>query len=101
MAFRSVRIWRPSLKSRMIHFQTKIQVESAGLNSPVVMDDLKKFSRYFAPYKFALATGIACILAYVICSLYIPLIVGKAVDANWTEVNWTCLLYTSPSPRDS
>jgi ATP-binding cassette subfamily B protein len=55
------------------------------------MDDLKKFSRYFAPYKFALATGIACILAYVICSLYIPLIVGKAVDANWTEINWSNL----------
>ena len=55
------------------------------------MDDLKKFSRYFAHYKFALAAGIACILAYVICSLYIPLIVGKAVDANWTEVNWSNL----------
>ncbi|HTG95183.1 MAG TPA: ABC transporter ATP-binding protein [Pyrinomonadaceae bacterium] len=55
------------------------------------MDDLKKFSRYFAPYKFALATGIACILAYVICSLYIPLIVGQAVDANWTAVNWANL----------
>jgi ATP-binding cassette, subfamily B, multidrug efflux pump len=55
------------------------------------MDDLKKFARYFAPYKFALATGIGCILAYVICSLYIPLIVGKAVDANWTEVNWSNL----------
>lgn len=55
------------------------------------MDDLKKFSRYFAPYKFALVAGIACILAYVICSLYIPLIVGHAVDANWTEVNWSNL----------
>lgn len=56
------------------------------------MDDLRKFARYFAPYKFALVTGISCILAYVICSLYIPLIVGQAVDANWTtEVTWSKL----------
>lgn len=52
------------------------------------MDDLKRLARYFAPYKFSLFTGIACILAYVLCTLYIPLIVGQAVDANWTEVSW-------------
>lgn len=52
------------------------------------MDDLKRFARYFAPYKLSLFTGIACILAYVLCSLYIPLIVGQAIDANWTEVSW-------------
>jgi ATP-binding cassette subfamily B protein len=55
------------------------------------MEDLKKFARYFAPYKLALTIGIACILAYVICSLYIPLIVGQAVDANWNQVSWTRL----------
>jgi len=55
------------------------------------MEDLKKFARYFGPYKFALMTGIACILAYVLCSLYIPLIVGHAVDANWKEVSWSRL----------
>ena len=55
------------------------------------MDDLKKVARYFAPYKLSLIAGIACILAYVLCSLYIPLIVGEAVDANWTEVSWSRL----------
>lgn len=55
------------------------------------MNDLRKFVRYFGPYKFALATGIACILAYVLCSLYIPLIVGQAVDQNWTTVSWSKL----------
>lgn len=55
------------------------------------MEDLKKLARYFAPYKLALTIGIACILAYVICSLYIPLIVGQAVDANWNQVSWTRL----------
>jgi ATP-binding cassette, subfamily B, multidrug efflux pump len=55
------------------------------------MDDLKRLARYFAPYKLSLIAGIACILAYVLCSLYIPLIVGQAVDANWTEVSWSGL----------
>lgn len=52
------------------------------------MDDLKKFARYFSPYKVALVTGILCIVAGVIFNLYIPLIVGNAVDENWTEVSW-------------
>lgn len=55
------------------------------------MDDLKRLARYFAPYKLSLIAGIACILAYVLCSLYIPLIVGQAVDANWTEISWSRL----------
>lgn len=52
------------------------------------MDDLRKFWRYFLPYKLSLATGITCILGSVVFSLYIPLIVGQAVDANWSEVTW-------------
>src|ERR1700674_972951 len=55
------------------------------------MDDLRKFFRYFLPYKISLAIGIACILASVIFNLYIPLIVGQAVDANWSKVTWTRL----------
>src|SRR5260370_5944567 len=55
------------------------------------MDDIKKFGRYFRPYKVSLTIGIACILAGVCFNLYIPLIVGQAVDANWTVVNWSML----------
>jgi ATP-binding cassette, subfamily B, multidrug efflux pump len=55
------------------------------------MDDLKKFTRYFRPYKFSLVAGIACILASVLAGLYIPVIVGDAIDANWTQVSWTRL----------
>ena len=35
--------------------------------------------------------GVLCILASVIFSLTIPLIVGQAVDENWTEVSWSKL----------
>jgi ATP-binding cassette subfamily B multidrug efflux pump len=59
------------------------------------MDDLKKFSRYFLPYKVSLTVGILCILAGVIFNLYIPLIVGQAVDANWTEVTWSKLTFSA------
>jgi ATP-binding cassette subfamily B multidrug efflux pump len=55
------------------------------------MDDLRKFSRYFLPYKLSLTIGIACILASVLFNLYIPLIVGQAVDANWTQISWSLL----------
>lgn len=59
------------------------------------MDDLRKFARYFLPYKVELTTGIICILASVVSSLYIPLIVGQAIDANWNEVSWSRLLVSA------
>lgn len=55
------------------------------------MDDLRKFGRYFLPYKVSLTVGILCILAGVVFNLYIPLIVGEAVDANWSQVSWNHL----------
>jgi ATP-binding cassette subfamily B protein len=59
------------------------------------MDDLKKFARYFLPYKVPLTIGILCILAGVLFNLYIPLIVGQAIDANWTEVTWSKLILSA------
>src|SRR4029078_782197 len=59
------------------------------------MDDLRKFARYFLPYKLSLTIGIACILASVLFNLYIPLIVGQAVDANWSQVTWSRLTISS------
>ncbi|HZE68037.1 MAG TPA: ABC transporter ATP-binding protein [Pyrinomonadaceae bacterium] len=55
------------------------------------MNDLKKFARYFLPYKVSLTIGVLCILAGVLFNLYIPLIVGQAIDANWTQVSWSRL----------
>jgi ATP-binding cassette subfamily B multidrug efflux pump len=52
------------------------------------MDDLRKFSRYFLPYKVELTIGIACIAASVVFNLYIPIIVGHALDANWVTISW-------------
>jgi ATP-binding cassette, subfamily B, multidrug efflux pump len=55
------------------------------------MDDLRKIARYLGRYKLQLTIGIACIFASVVAGLFIPLIVGRAVDANWTHVSWTAL----------
>ena len=55
------------------------------------MDDLRKFARYFRKYKLQLTIGIACILASVVAGLFIPLIVGQAVDENWGQVSWSRL----------
>ena len=55
------------------------------------MTDLRKLLRYFRPYRVSLAIAITCILCYVLVNLSIPLIVGRAIDANWTDVNWTRL----------
>src|SRR6185436_12569859 len=55
------------------------------------MDDLRKFAKYFRPYKVSLISGISCILAGVIFNLSIPIIVGKAIDENWTEISWSRL----------
>ena len=59
------------------------------------MDDLRKFGRYFLPYKASLTIGIICILASVVFNVYIPLIVGQALDANWTELSWSRLTISS------
>ncbi|HJZ81562.1 MAG TPA: ABC transporter ATP-binding protein, partial [Pyrinomonadaceae bacterium] len=55
------------------------------------MNDLRKLLRFFRPYKVSLIVGIACIMAYVIFNVTVPLIVGNAIDANWQEVNGTKL----------
>ena len=55
------------------------------------MEDLKKFALHFRKYKAQLILGIVCIFASVTAGLFIPLIVGQAVDANWAEVSWSRL----------
>lgn len=53
------------------------------------MHDLKKFVRYFRPYKVHLVTGVLCILASVIFGLLIPHSVGVAIDQLKFGVTWS------------
>ena len=44
------------------------------------MEQLKKFARYFAPYKGTILLGILCILVSMAFGLFVPYMVGQAVD---------------------
>jgi ATP-binding cassette subfamily B protein len=44
------------------------------------MEQLREFARYFSPYKGTILLGILCILASMSFGLFIPYMVGKAVD---------------------
>ena len=55
------------------------------------MDDLKKFTLYFRPYKKSLIAGILCIVASVVAGLFIPLLVGRAIDGLRADVTWAKL----------
>ncbi|HLM57489.1 MAG TPA: ABC transporter ATP-binding protein [Pyrinomonadaceae bacterium] len=52
------------------------------------MNDLRKFARYFRPYKASLFAGILCIFLSVVVGLLVPLIVGRAVDDLGAGVTW-------------
>jgi ATP-binding cassette subfamily B protein len=52
------------------------------------MNDLRKFARYFRPYKKSLYVGIACILASVVIGLLVPVFVGHAIDDLRTGPTW-------------
>ena len=59
------------------------------------MHDLKKFARYFRPYKLHIVTGILCILASVVFGLLIPRSVGLAIDDLRQGVTWTSITIAS------
>lgn len=52
------------------------------------MDDLRRFARYFRPYKKSLVAGILCILVYVGIGLLVPVYVGRAVDDLRFGITW-------------
>jgi ATP-binding cassette subfamily B protein len=56
------------------------------------MHDLRKFARYFRPYKASLIIGILCIVASVVFALFIPHLVGRAVDDLGKELTWAKIM---------
>ena len=57
------------------------------------MEQLKKFARYFSPYKGTILLGILCILVSMAFGLFIPYMVGRAVDDLGVEVTRTKMIY--------
>ncbi len=57
------------------------------------MDQLKKFARYFKPYKWTIAAGIFFILCSMSFGLFIPYMVGSAIDDLNAEITRDKIIY--------
>jgi ATP-binding cassette subfamily B protein len=50
------------------------------------MDEIRKFGKYFSPYRWRVALGVAFIFLGMLFGLYVPYLVGAAVDDIKTRV---------------
>ncbi|CAN5549400.1 ABC transporter ATP-binding protein [soil metagenome] len=57
------------------------------------MEQIKKFARYFKPYQGTILLGILCILASMAFGLFVPYMVGQAVDDLGREITWNKIVY--------
>ncbi len=57
------------------------------------MEQLKKFARYFKPYKWQILAGIFFILCSMAFGLFIPYIVGQAIDDLNSEITRDKVIY--------
>ena len=57
------------------------------------MGPIRKFLRFVRPYRGAMAGGIACILVSLLFGLFVPYLVGEAVDDLGREVTWHKIIY--------
>lgn len=57
------------------------------------MEEIRKFARYFGPYKWPIAAGIFFILCSMSFGLMVPSLVGMAVDDLGSGVTWEKAFY--------
>lgn len=57
------------------------------------MEQLRKFARYFRPYRGSILAGVACILGSMSFGLLVPYMVGRAVDDLGAGVTWQKTVY--------
>ncbi len=57
------------------------------------MEQLKKFARYFKPYTGTILLGVLCILVSMAFGLFVPYLVGQAVDDLTVEVTRDKIVY--------
>src|SRR6476660_7277911 len=57
------------------------------------MEQLKKFAKYFKPYKSTIIAGIFFILCSMAFGLFVPYMVGQAVDDLGRGVTWQKITY--------
>jgi ATP-binding cassette subfamily B protein len=57
------------------------------------MEELKKFARYFSPYRLNVIFGILFILCSMSFGLAVPYLVGQAIDDISAEPTWNKIVY--------
>ena len=57
------------------------------------MEEIKKFARYFLPYKTNIILGIFCILFGMLFGLLVPFLIGRAIDDLSKDVTWQKIIY--------
>lgn len=57
------------------------------------MEQLRKFARYIKPYKWSIVAGIFFILCSMAFGLFVPYMVGQAIDDLNKEVTWNKVVY--------
>ena len=57
------------------------------------MEQLRKFAKYFAPYKRVILAGIGCILVSMAFGLFVPYMVGRAVDDLTISITWQKVIW--------
>ena len=57
------------------------------------MEQLRKFARYFAPYKRVILAGVGCILVSMAFGLFVPFMVGRAVDDLTVSITWQKVIF--------
>jgi ATP-binding cassette subfamily B multidrug efflux pump len=57
------------------------------------MEQIRKFAKYFSPYRWQIAAGVFFILISMAFGLFIPYFVGQAVDQLGREITWQKVIY--------
>ncbi len=57
------------------------------------MEELKKFARYFKPYRWHVVMGILFILVSMAFGLLVPYLVGQAIDDLSQDITWEKIVY--------
>ena len=57
------------------------------------MEQIRKFAKYFSPYRWQIAAGVFFILVSMAFGLFIPYYVGRAVDDLGAEITWQKAIY--------
>lgn len=57
------------------------------------MEQFRKFAKYFAPYKRVILAGVGCILVSMAFGLFVPFMVGRAVDDLTVSITWQKVIF--------